>query len=83
MYAFKPYSYNYVRQLTEIDITKAPAWFYYNIMGQIVHGGKVFEQNVEQLVKVAGTIDTDPNTPDTVKIASSTDDPVYTQAVTA
>ena len=82
MYAFKPYSYNYVRQLTEIDITKAPAWFYYNIMGQIVHGGKVFEQNVEQLVKVAGTIDTDPNTPDTVKIASSSDDPVYTQAVT-
>jgi len=52
-------------------------------MGQIVHGGKVFEQNVEQLVKVAGTIDTDPNTPDTVKIASSSDDPVYTQAVTA
>ena len=52
-------------------------------MGQIVHGGKVFEQNVEQLVKVAGTIDTDPNVPDTVKIASSTDDPVYTQAVTA
>jgi hypothetical protein len=25
-------------------------------MGQIVHGGKVFEQNVEQLVKIEGTL---------------------------
>jgi hypothetical protein len=56
MYAFKPRAYNYVRQLTELDITKAPEWFYYNLMGQIVHGGKVFAQNVEQLVKIEGTL---------------------------
>jgi len=56
MYAFKPRAYNYVRQLTELDIAKATTWFYYNLMGQIVHGGKVFEQNVEQLVKIEGTL---------------------------
>ena len=56
MYAFKPRSYNYVRQLTELDLAKAPTWFYYNLMGQIVHGGKVFEQNVEQLVKIEWTL---------------------------
>ena len=56
MYAFKPKAYNYVRQLTELDITKAPEWFYYNLMGQIVHGGKVFAPNVEQLVKIEWTL---------------------------
>ena len=56
MYAFKPRSYNYVRQLTELDLAKSPTGFYYNLMGQIVHGGKVFEQNVEQLVKIEGTL---------------------------
>jgi hypothetical protein len=56
MYAFKPRSYNYVRQLTELDLAKSTTWFYYNLMWQIVHGGKVFEQNVEQLVKIEGTL---------------------------
>ena len=50
-------------------------------MGQIVHGGKVFEQNVEQLVKVAGTIDTDPNTPEQVAIINSDEAPLYTSSV--
>ena len=56
MYAFKPKAYNYVRQLTELDIAKATTWFYYNLMWQIVHGGKVFAQNVEQLVKIEWTL---------------------------
>lgn len=81
MYAFKPRSYNYVRQLAEIDLTKAPAGFYYNLMWQLIHGGKVFDQNVEQLVKIAGTFATNLNPDDKIFITNTTDNPVPTQAV--
>lgn len=52
MYAFHAKSYNYVRQLFKAKVTEAEAGMYYNILGQIAHGGKVFDQNAEQLYKM-------------------------------
>jgi len=52
LYAFRAKSYNYVRQLFKAKVTEAEAGMYYNILGQIAHGGKVFDQNAEQLWKM-------------------------------
>ncbi len=51
IYAFRAKSYNYVRQLFKVKVTEAEAGMYYNILGQIAHGGKVFDQNAEQIYK--------------------------------
>ena len=51
MYAFRAKSYNYVRQLVKAKVTEAEAGMYYNILWQVAHGGKVFDQNAEQLYK--------------------------------
>lgn len=53
LYAFRAKSYNYVRQLFKAKVTEAEAGMYYNILGQIAHGGKVFDQNAEQLWKMS------------------------------
>ena len=51
IYAFRAKSYNYVRQLFKVKVTEAEAGMYYNILGQIAHGGKVFDCNAEQIWK--------------------------------
>jgi hypothetical protein len=51
IYAFRAKSYNYVRQLFKVKVTDAEAGMYYNILGQIAHGGKVFDCNAEQIWK--------------------------------
>ncbi len=65
LYAFRAKSYNYVRQLFKAKVTEAEAGMYYNILGQIAHGGKVFDQNAEQLWKmeVSGLNPTPTETP--------------------
>ena len=55
IYAFRAKSYNYVRQLVKAKVTEAEAGMYYNILGQVAHGGKVFDQNAEQLYKAEVT----------------------------
>ena len=52
IYAFLEGSYNYVRQLFKAKVTEAEAGMYYNMLAQIAHGGKVFDQNAEQLYKM-------------------------------
>lgn len=52
LYAFRAKAYNYVRQLFKAKVTEAEAGMYYNILWQIAHGGKVFDQNAEQLYKM-------------------------------
>lgn len=51
VYAFRAKAYNYVRQLVQAKVTEAEAGMYYNILGQVAHGGKIFDQNGEQLYK--------------------------------
>lgn len=51
VYAFRAKAFNYVRQLVKAKVTEAEAGMYYNLLGQVAHGGKVFDQNGEQLVK--------------------------------
>lgn len=51
IYAFRAKAYNYVRQLFKVKVTDAEAGMYYNILGQIAHGGKVFDCNAEQIWK--------------------------------
>lgn len=55
IYAFRAKSYNYVRQLAKVKVTEAEAGMYYNVLGQVAHGGKVFDQNAEQLFKAEVT----------------------------
>jgi hypothetical protein len=55
IYAFRAKSYNYVRQLVKAKVTEADDGMYYNILGQVAHGGKVFDQNAEQLVRASVT----------------------------
>ena len=55
IYAFRAKSYNYVRQLVKAKVTEAEAGMYYNILGEVAHGWKVFDQNAEQLVKATVT----------------------------
>lgn len=55
LYAFRAKAYNYVRQLFKAKVTEAEAGMYYNILWQIAHGGKVFDQNAEQLWKMSVT----------------------------
>lgn len=52
IYAFRAKSYNYVRQLIVADVTKATDWVYFNLLWQVAHWGKVFDQNAEQLMKM-------------------------------
>ena len=65
LYAFRAKAYNYVRQLFKAKVTEAEAGMYYNLLGQIAHGGKVFDQNAEQLYKmeVSGLNPTPTETP--------------------
>ena len=55
IYAFRAKSYNYVRQLVKAKVTEADDGLYYNILGEVAHGGKVFDQNAEQLVRASVT----------------------------
>jgi hypothetical protein len=55
VYAFRAKSYNYVRQLVKAKVTEADDGLYYNILGEVAHGGKVFDQNAEQLVRASVT----------------------------
>ena len=55
LYAFHAKAYNYVRQLFKAKVTEAEWGMYYNLLGQIAHGGKVFDQNAEQLWKMEVT----------------------------
>ena len=52
IYAFRAGAYNYVRQMMVGKVTEAEAGNYYNIIGEIAHGGKVFDQNIEQIVQL-------------------------------
>lgn len=51
-YAFRAGAYNYVRQSVVAKVTEAEKGAYYNIFAQIAHGGKVFDQNIEQIVQL-------------------------------
>lgn len=55
IYAFRAKSYNYVRQLVQAKVTEADDGLYYNILGEVAHGWKVFDQNAEQLVRASVT----------------------------
>lgn len=50
IYAFRDKAFNYVRQSVTGKVVEATDGVYYNIIGQVAHGGKVFDQNIEQLV---------------------------------
>lgn len=52
MYGFRAKSYNAVRQSITAKITEAPSGDYFNIIGAIAHGEKVFDQNIEQIVQL-------------------------------
>ena len=84
-YAFLEGSYNYVRQLFKAKVTEAEAGMYYNLLAQIAHGGKVFDQNAEQLYKLEITsIDADTYASEsTVTVANPTTNPVNTKEVSA
>lgn len=51
-YAFRAGAYNYVRQSVVAKVTEGEKGAYYNILAQIAHGGKVFDQNIEQIVQL-------------------------------
>lgn len=83
VYAFLEGSYNYVRQLYKAKVTEAEGGMYYNLLAQIAHGGKVFDQNAEQLYRLDITaIDGDSYTQE-VTVANPTTAPVNTKEVTA
>lgn len=52
LYAFRAGAFNYVRQSVVAKVTEAEKGAYYNILAQIAHGGKVFDQNIEQIVQL-------------------------------
>ena len=83
VYAFLEGSYNYVRQLYKAKVTEAEGGMYYNLLAQIAHGGKVFDQNAEQLYRLDITaIDSDSYTQE-VTVANPTTAPVNTKEVSA
>lgn len=83
VYAFLAGSYNYVRQLYKAKVTEAEAGMYYNLLAQIAHGGKVFDQNAEQLYRLDITaIDGDTYAKE-VLVANPTTAPVNTKEVSA
>ena len=83
VYAFMEKSYNYVRQLYKAKVTEAEKGMYYNLLAQIAHGGKVFDQNAEQLYRLDITaIDGDTYAKE-VLVANPTTAPVNTKEVTA
>ena len=55
LYAFREKAYNYVRQMMSADVNKATDANYFNVLGEIAHGGKVFDQNIEQIVQLKYT----------------------------
>ena len=76
VYAFLEGAYNYVRQLYKAKVTEAEGGMYYNLLAQIAHGGKVFDQNAEQLFRLDITsIDSDTYTQE-VTVASSASAPL-------
>ena len=83
VYAFMEKSYNYVRQLYKAKVTEAEKGMYYNLLAQIAHGGKVFDQNAEQLYRLDITaIDGDTYAKE-VLVANPTTAPVNTKEVSA
>lgn len=81
VYAFLEGSYNYVRQLYKAKVTEAEGGMYYNLLAQIAHGGKVFDQNAEQLYRLDITaIDGDSYTQEII-VANTTTAPVNTKEV--
>lgn len=81
VYAFMKNSYNYVRQLYKAKVTEAEKGMYYNMLAQIAHGGKVFDQNAEQLYKLEiTTLDSDSYAQEVV-VASGSSAPIYTSTV--
>lgn len=50
LYGFREKSYNYVRQMVKAKVSEATDANYYNVLGEVAHGGKVFDQNIEQIV---------------------------------
>lgn len=50
LYGFREKSYNYVRQMVKARVSEATDANYYNVLGEVAHGGKVFDQNIEQIV---------------------------------
>lgn len=50
LYGFREKSYNYVRQMVKARVSEASDANYYNVLGEVAHGGKVFDQNIEQIV---------------------------------
>ena len=83
VYAFMKNSYNYVRQLYKAKVTEAEKGMYYNMLAQIAHGGKVFDQNAEQLYRLDITaIDGDTYAKE-VLVANPTTAPVNTKEVSA
>ena len=77
-YAFMANSYNYVRQLYKAKVSEAEGGMYYNLLAQIAHGGKVFDQNAEQLYKLEITsIDSDTYAQE-VTVATSAAKPLNT-----
>ena len=83
VYAFMKNSYNYVRQLYKAKVTEAEGGMYYNMLAQIAHGGKVFDQNAEQLYRLDITsIDSDSYAQEII-VANPTTAPVNTKEVSA
>ena len=81
VYAFMKNSYNYVRQLYKAKVTEAEKGMYYNMLAQIAHGGKVFDQNAEQLYRLDITsIDSDSYAQEII-VANPTTAPVNTKEV--
>lgn len=50
LYGFREKSYNYVRQMVKAKVSEATDANYFNVVGEVAHGGKVFDQNIEQIV---------------------------------
>jgi hypothetical protein len=74
-------AYNYVRQLYKAKVTEAEKGMYYNMLAQIAHGGKVFDQNAEQLYRLDITsIDSDSYAQEII-VANPTTAPVNTKEV--
>ena len=81
VYAFMEKSYNYVRQLYKAKVTEAEKGMYYNLLAQIAHGGKVFDQNAEQLYRLDITaIDGDTYAKE-VLVTNPTTSPVNTTVI--
>lgn len=52
LYGFREKSYNYVRQMVKAKVSEATDANYFNVVWEVAHGGKVFDQNIEQIVQL-------------------------------